>query len=170
MSKRIEFATSGKHKLPTTTKPPHTKSLNQSISLVKRLPVASKCDTILPMTIGSSILWSNFRQHPSRRLAWTIHETRNPFTKPFYCSEFCEGAEYGLYFRPGGAVGGTRPEQDTLQPKGRGKIWTGRPVISRIVQARSSAFDDSVFQPNENHTQPHKICIRIPLYCLQIQI
>ncbi|MFK8079658.1 MAG: tannase/feruloyl esterase family alpha/beta hydrolase [Granulosicoccus sp.] len=31
--------------------------------------------------------------------AWTIHETQNPFTRPFVRSGFREGAEYRLYFR-----------------------------------------------------------------------
>ena len=44
--------------------------------------------------------------------------------------------EYGLYFRPGRAVGGAQPEQDSLQGKGARKDF----VISWIIQVKAKSF------------------------------
>ena len=49
-------------------------------------------------------------------LAWTMHETRNSFTNPFFCSEFCEGVEYRPYFDRA-----AQAEQNLLQEKGMRK-------------------------------------------------
>jgi hypothetical protein len=51
-------------------------------------------------------------------LAWTIHETLKSFTKPFSCSEFCEGACAAR--RNMGCIvdGDAQSEQDSLQEKG----------------------------------------------------
>ena len=76
-----------------------------------------------------AMLW--WEQHKKKlarhdNLAWTIHETRNPFTEPFSCSGFGRAAQ---------ARSGIRTvfptEQDSLQGKGARKDF----VISWIIQA-----------------------------------
>ena len=60
----------------------------------------------------------------------------NPFPLADLGGPRRQGVEYGLYFRPGRAVGGAQPEQDSLQGKGARKDF----VILWIIQVKARSF------------------------------
>ena len=83
-------------------------------------------------------------------LAWTIHETPNPSTDPFFCSGFCEGAEYWAVFPT---------EQDSLQPHWQRKGARKDLVISArlaliATEAMVFSLQSSIYQsPGSFHWQ-----------------